>query len=330
MFKTQKTIFLVIFLFVVGISFAQDGNSSGRVLSSDKQKVEWMTKSQAQAEENKTSEDFLKELQEILKALFKSYEEENVAEFLQHLHPNFASLDFSGNRLNYSQMIRSLRDDFSIMDGIRHEVFVKNITLQKDGKKASVELRWNRRAWFVRTQEEWIIKEQTSRLFFERNSPLKLYSTEGAALFGLANYQGVIQVAQGTLNGTPVDPPVYRGIVGAGGGGGGAVVTMTSPDFRYGQKVNFSTKAVSNYDSYNDIPQGHLGFVDSSEAGEGSLSASNGRDTVWQTITPSDIGKTFTKLSDPYAGTSATLARPIRILDFKPDSSPASIKIEIQ
>lgn len=161
----------------------------------------------------KESGSDLENLKNVIAALFRAYEEENAIAFLEHVHNDYISLDRPNNRQDFSLLRRSLQDDFKILDNIQHKVFVKNICLQKDGKLAQIEIRWQRRVLLTKTGDEWVIREQETVLRFAKNSHWKLQLVYGKPLFGLSDLSGNITIAEGTLNNNPVTQALEIGVV---------------------------------------------------------------------------------------------------------------------
>lgn len=209
-----------------------------------------------------SSKDLVNELKKVLMNLFTSYEREQSREFIRHISYEFQGLGLSRNKLSRSHLYTSTRDDFKILDGIRFQVFVKSMQIQRDWTKARIELRWSRRALLAQTSEEWILKNQNSTLIFERQKNWKLLTVEGDPLFGLSDFRGFITLSDGTLDGKNIHPPVQIGVTGKipiPKKEPLKTITLTTDDTGSGQQVDLLSGTVSFYNGCN-IKQNSLGI----------------------------------------------------------------------
>lgn len=229
------------------------------------------------------------ELGESLSALFRAYEAEDLQGFMRYIHSSFTSRDTSNNRQNVSLLRRAAQDDFKILDGIQHKVFVKNITVQRNGQRAQIELRWNRRAILTRTSQEWIIRDQQSRLFFEKDKHWKLLAVQGQPLFGLARPTGEVVIVAGTLNNQPVTKPVTVGVVKPK-----TITVVLNATHATGECANLATGAKRNYTSGPLIPYTEIALT------------YDGFTTIWYLVAQDDIGLTAHPLSAADVGTTVT------------------------
>lgn len=204
-----------------------------------------------------------KGLKKAMAALLMYTRQQSLMRFMQYVDRGFNGLDDTRNRHNYALLRTSVRDDFRILDGLRFQMFVRAMYIQKDRQKARVETRWSRRALLARTSQEWIVKHQASTLIFRGHAGAtpgwKLFATEGDPLFGLANFRGMIRVDRGTLDGKRVREPFDVSVVGLTAA---AVQRHTQPSpnpsqpkkpeeeggvtLRAGQKINLLTGVITS------------------------------------------------------------------------------------
>ncbi|MBI4614927.1 MAG: nuclear transport factor 2 family protein [Planctomycetes bacterium] len=204
----------------------------------------------------------------LVREIFEAYERESVGAFAALIHPDFLARDRTGNDYRYADMPRALSDDFEILERIAFTVFVGQVTVESDGGRAQVEVRWSRRARVEIGGQEIIVTDQRSVFQFDRppgGTGFLLSRIFGDPIFGLADRRGEITVDRGTLDGELIRVPIlldrFQGIVrpplvqrdqdgGAGGGGGGggpppSTILLGTNTILEGQ-INFDTQVFQN------------------------------------------------------------------------------------
>jgi hypothetical protein len=191
-----------------------------------------------------------KRVAKLVTALFLAYERRSVEGVMEHVSSSFRTRDTFGFGSSPGSFSSSLIADYQNLRNIQYSVDVEPPQYSPDYRSARVEVRWNRRARFAVSGEEWIVRDQRSLLLFElRPDRVRLGAIEGDPAIALSNPAGVLVVDRGTVDGRVVDaaesvtfgrrgegerdltafgnlrrvPPA-----GAGGGGGGGLPDLVS------------------------------------------------------------------------------------------------------
>lgn len=144
--------------------------------------------------------------------LFWAYEMENSFRFDDLVSRDFRSNDFSGYAYIEPWFKQAVRDDFRNLDNPAFEVYVESVTPFEAGNLQRVQMRWFRRAVIPASGAEWILREQDSALYFKREADgWKLWSIEGAPIFGMSDPFGTIPLRDGTINNQSVSGRIENG-----------------------------------------------------------------------------------------------------------------------
>ena len=124
-------------------------------------------------------------------ALFRAYEGRNATAFSGRGFPR--------------SLYWSVQSDFANLRGIQFSEYVHTPVYDAAQTTARVSVTWFRRATFSSTNEEWIVRAQTSILVWDvTGDPPALVQISGAPLFGLSDATGTLGVRGGEINGEPV------------------------------------------------------------------------------------------------------------------------------
>jgi hypothetical protein len=144
------------------------------------------------------------DLRAAVEGLFTAYEREDIIAFSALVSRDFRSADYSGNSYTSPFFENAVRDDFSNLVTPSFEVVVNAATFHANQQLCRLSITWFRRARVAFGSEEWIVRSRQSALLMRREGDAwKLWSIEGAPVFGLSNPSGVIMVREGEVNGSP-------------------------------------------------------------------------------------------------------------------------------
>lgn len=154
-----------------------------------------------------------------LRTLMQSYERGNQSGVTQLLAGNYTSRDSLGFGFNTARLGLSVQADMRNLRSLDFDMDTAVPQYSADLMLARVDVRWNRRARFASSAEEWVTRNQRSTLLFHltRQQAL-LASIQGDPLIGITSPVGVLIVDRGTVDGKAVGQPrtVLNGRLGAG------------------------------------------------------------------------------------------------------------------
>ena len=134
-------------------------------------------------------------VEQVLGALFRAYEQENGARFMTYVHRDFAGTASNGVALNYSTIRLSIEEDFLNYDEIQFDWTVNAVREYEEGKIVEAEVTWSARyknAVGPNSGKETRNFSQVSTfVFLQDGDALTLSTWSGAAAFGLAAPGGV-------------------------------------------------------------------------------------------------------------------------------------------
>lgn len=154
-----------------------------------------------------------------LKKLFAAYEGGNHSAVTRFLAGHYQSRDDLGFGYNTSRLGISVASDVRNLRSIQFEIDTALPQYNAARTEARVDLRWNRRARFSGSGEEWVTRNQRSTLFFQvAGERAYLFGIQGAPMMGLTSPVGVLVVDRGAIDGKAVSAPrsVLNGRLGAG------------------------------------------------------------------------------------------------------------------
>ena len=143
-----------------------------------------------------------------LGALIQGYERGSAQAVTRLLAANYESRDALGFGFNTTRLGLSVAADMRNLRGLEFEIDAALPQYSADGKQARVDLRWNRRARFASSSEEWVTRNQRSTLLFAlAGGRALLFAIQGDPIIGLTSPVGVLIVDRGTIDGKPVGKP---------------------------------------------------------------------------------------------------------------------------
>lgn len=154
-----------------------------------------------------------------LRGLIEAYEQGSHAAVGRYVGGNFESRDDLGFGYNVTRLGLSVASDVRNLRGIQFEVDTALPQYAAGFRQARVDLRWNRRARFSGSGEEWVTRSQRSTLLFQiQGERAYLVAIQGAPMMGLTSPVGVLVVDRGSIDGKAVGQPrsVLNGRLGAG------------------------------------------------------------------------------------------------------------------
>lgn len=148
-------------------------------------------------------------IQQVLHDLVEYYETENALGFNRFVDENLRAFNDGKNNITLQ---RSIRDDFSLLDNIRFQIFVNSVQISADKQEVRVKLRWDRRAVILENSTLWILRNQISELVFKKQEGVegtwKLLAMRDEVIFGLADISGKITIVAGEIDGVKVVAPI--------------------------------------------------------------------------------------------------------------------------
>lgn len=172
----------------------------------------------------------VRDLQRTLVDWFLSLEQGNVVRLEETLSSDFM---VTADRLRLGQdrrrfLVDNEREYLNLI-AVEFRVDVNPPRFDPTGERAQVDVRWDRRARFLTSGQEWLLTNQRATFFFRRDlkkkdpakpevqPPFQISRVQGDN-FIRTNYTGVTAVDQGTVDGQPVTfaQGVLAGVLGAG------------------------------------------------------------------------------------------------------------------
>ena len=153
------------------------------------------------------------QVKQALEEFFTALEAEKIGDIEPRVAESFFNNDQNQFRYGRDDFLISVQKDFDHLDNIAYRLRVKSIEFS--GAQAIARLTWDRRATISTTRSEWLIKDQSSILTFDRSSgdsSFLLARIDGDAIVGLSSsYSGVTLVTGGSLNNVTIDTPLAVG-----------------------------------------------------------------------------------------------------------------------
>ena len=145
-----------------------------------------------------------------LEQFFVALETEKIGDVEARVAESFFNNDRNQFRYGRNDFLISVQKDFDHLDNVAYRLRVKSIEFS--GNHAIVRLLWDRRATIATTRSEWLVKDQSSILTFERSDGDRrflLSRIDGDPITGLSSsYSGVTLVKDGTLDNVRLDTAI--------------------------------------------------------------------------------------------------------------------------
>ncbi|MEW5758166.1 MAG: hypothetical protein AB1755_01655 [Candidatus Omnitrophota bacterium] len=151
------------------------------------------------------------EAKNTLSSLIDYYSKEDLDNFIANIDINFS--DSRGYSL--ADLAAALKYDFRNFQNINLYITgVKEQIVSDDNSEITLVVEWNRSVVISATAQMWLSRGTTNLVFIKADTGkdfgyvLRLKEITGDLIFGLANYDGIITLYSGTLDGQQITVPL--------------------------------------------------------------------------------------------------------------------------
>lgn len=197
---------------------------------------EHLKESHLKEEDEAGRRDRVAQAQQSLTDFFTALEQENLSALRESLSEGFVTQDRLALAQARAVFLQASRLQFNNLSGTQYRVDVGPFRIDRSGKTAQVDLRWNMRSRFQQSGQEWLVQNQETTVYFEEQEDvLKLVVLQGDPLLRTNDF-GITLVDEGSVDLTPVTGPfgLYSGS------------PVTQPEFLAGFPVNISPTATGS------------------------------------------------------------------------------------
>lgn len=157
--------------------------------------------------------ELVRQGQRTLSRVFTALEQENSGTLQETLSEGFVTQDRLALAQGRPQFLQASRLQFENLNGTQYRVDVGPFRVDPSGQTAQVTFRWDQRARFQQSGQEWLLRDQETTAYFEEHEgKMRLLVLQGDPLLRTNDF-GVTLVDEGTVDLTPVAGPfgLYSG-----------------------------------------------------------------------------------------------------------------------